>query len=659
MQISRRSTYVQAFFRNFAKGRGFRLHRIVSLILISLLTFAIATGWIPAALGQLPISLPSEQPLSNPLPKNVQRLGSLEVAPVNFEGTELFKVASPTVTDRSKPGNLVPVEQRAQQIEANLNRLLQSNVSISTQGGTTSNSYDPKTLQVGVATLNRETIIQAKDQEHPQPLKIMTVFQSDVNYYGSPIEQVAEYMRGRIDSQVRASLRERSTTSLRERIWEAVFLLLKMATASFLLWLLQRLLKHRDKVLTARQEAEMPLTENSTADPTADSPATATPIINPTTGRPTTAPPTTDRPTTGRPVTGEAGQISQRLAFISTLSHQFSLQRRRRVIALLRWLAVWGQAVIWVGGTAMILALFPWTRALASQILRIPIQLLAIWFVTGLLIRLGDILLDRLGKVWDKYDIFGEGDVQREALRISTTVQSLKGLKTFIVYIIGITSALGILGLPVGSVLAIGGIVAFAISLGFQNVIKDVVNGFLILLEDQYAIGDIIMIGTESGLVESMNLRITQLRNGEGQLITIPNSSIVQVKNLTRTWSRVDFSIEVAYDTDIDRALHVLQDVAQTMYEEPDWHDLFAGPPEVLGVDSISHTGMLIRVWLKTKPAQQWSIGREFRRRVRVAFDQNEVEIGKPQQDFWQKIEPPHNGSADGQATEEISSNRQ
>jgi small-conductance mechanosensitive channel len=657
MQISRLGTRVQAFFRNFARGRGFRLHSAVSLILISLLTFAIATSWTPVTLGQLPISLPSEQPLSNPLPKNVQRLGSLEVAPVNFEGVELFKVASPTVPDRSKPGNLVPVEQRAQQIEANLNRLLQSNVSISTQGATTSNSYDPKTLQVGIATLNRETIIQAKDQEHPQPLKIMTVVQSDANYYGSPIEQVAEYMRGRIDSQVRDSLRERSTTSLRERIWEAVFLLLKMMAASFLLWLLQRLLKYRDKVLAARQETEMP-PENSTAEPIADSPATNTPIINPATGRPTTVPPATGRPTTGRPATGEAGQISQRLAFIGALSHQFSLQRRRRVVAFLSWLTVWGQAVIWVGGTAMILALFPWTRALATQILRIPIQLLAIWFVTGLLIRLGDILLDRLGKVWDKYDIFGEGDVQREALRISTTVQSLKGLKTFIVYIIGITSALGILGLPVGSVLAIGGIVAFAISLGFQNVIKDVVNGFLILMEDQYAIGDIIMIGTESGLVESMNLRITQLRNGEGQLITIPNSSIVQVKNLTRTWSRVDFSIEVAYNTDIDRALHVLQDVARSMYEEPEWHDLFAGPPEVLGVDSISHTGMLIRVWLKTQPAQQWNVGREFRRRVRVAFDQNEVEIGKPQQDFWQKIEPPHNGSASGQEAEEHRSER-
>ncbi|UBF24104.1 mechanosensitive ion channel family protein [Kovacikia minuta CCNUW1] len=663
MQISRLSTPVRAFFRNFAGGRIFRLRPVVSFILISLFTCTIATSWMPIATGQIPIPLPSEQSLSPP-PYDVQRLGSLEVAPVNFEGVELFKIASPSVPDRSKPGNLIPVEQRAQQIQANLRRLIQNTVSISSQGETITNSYDPKTLQVGVAVLNGETIIQVKDNDHPQPLKVMTVTPSDANYYGSPIGQVAEYMRSRIDSEVRNSLKERSSSNLKKLIQEAVLLLLKIAAISFILWLLQRLLKHREKVLTARLEAETPVSDKSPLSSNTSSPALGSLMAdrsgseNSVSSRPIGSP-TTRRPTTGSPTTGEAGQISQRLAFLDAFRQQFSLRQRRRIVSFLRWLTSWGQAILWVGGTALILRLFPWTRALSAQLLRIPIQLLGIWFFTGLLIRLGDILLDRLAKVWDRYDIFGEGDAQREALRISTTVQALKGLKTFIVCIVGMTWALGVLGLPVGSVLAIGGIVAFAISLGFQNVVKDVVNGFLILMEDQYAIGDIIMIGTEAGLVENMNLRITQLRNGEGQLITVPNSSIIQVKNLTRTWSRVDFSIEVAYDTDIDRALHILQEVAQAMYEEPEWHDLFAGPPEVLGVDSISHTGMLIRVWLKTQPAQQWSVGREFRRRVRVAFDKNEVEIGKPQQDFWQKIEEPlHNGSADGQEAEELEGKR-
>ena len=123
----------------------------------------------------------------------------------------------------------------------------------------------------------------------------------------------------------------------------------------------------------------------------------------------------------------------------------------------------------------------------------------------------------------------------------------------------------------------------------------------------------------------------------EGRLITIPNSSIARVENLTRTWSRVDFTIEVAYDTDIKQALAVIHDVAQQMYAEPEWHNLMPESPEVLGVDNISHAGMLIRVWLKTQPLQQWTVGREFRLRVRVALAEHGIRIGTPQQVIWYK----------------------
>ncbi len=298
MQFSRLSTNVQAFFRNFANGRKVRLHPFVRLILIGLLTFVMATGWMSTAVGQIPLPINSDPPLLNQLPKGVQRTGSLEVAAVNFEGSELFKVASPAVLDRSKPGNLTPVEQRAQQIEANLNRLLQNNVSISNQGATTNTSYDYKTLQVGVATLNRETIILVKDENHPEPIKVMTVTQLDANYYGSPIGQVAEYMRTQIDSKVRQALKERTTASLKERANQAAYILLGMAIASFVLWLAQRFLKHRDRVLTARQEAEAP------------------PIPDPTTVAPLTAPPGTDRPVTVSPPQGDQ-QLEKQAKFPS------------------------------------------------------------------------------------------------------------------------------------------------------------------------------------------------------------------------------------------------------------------------------------------------------------------------------------------------------
>lgn len=140
----------------------------------------------------------------------------------------------------------------------------------------------------------------------------------------------------------------------------------------------------------------------------------------------------------------------------------------------------------------------------------------------------------------------------------------------------------------------------------------------VILAEDQFAIGDVIDTGTASGLVENLNLRVTQVRSVDGELITIPNSNITQVKNLTRNWSRVAFSINVAYQTNPDEALAVLRDVAQKLYEDPDWHDKILAEPKVLGIDSVSHTGITITTWIQTEPAQQWMVGREFRLRYKL-----------------------------------------
>jgi small conductance mechanosensitive channel len=179
--------------------------------------------------------------------------------------------------------------------------------------------------------------------------------------------------------------------------------------------------------------------------------------------------------------------------------------------------------------------------------------------------------------------------------------------------------------------LAGGAVIGLAISFGSQSLIKDLVNGCLILIEDQFAVGDVIQVRDKSGLVENLNLRVTQLRNSEGQLITITNSNITNVSNLTRLWSRIDFSIVVAYENDPKLVLDILKEVCQQLYSEPEWRDHLPEPPKVLGIDDLSHTGMSMRVWIKTAPMEQWSVGREFRLRVRQAFEANNIQIGRPQ----------------------------
>ena len=124
----------------------------------------------------------------------------------------------------------------------------------------------------------------------------------------------------------------------------------------------------------------------------------------------------------------------------------------------------------------------------------------------------------------------------------------------------------------------------------------------MILSEDHFGIGDVVTIEGISGTVEYVNLRITQLRDTEGKLITIPNSQISIVQNLSMDWAQVDFSIVVAASTPLDKALTLLQETANTLAEEPRWQQFILEPPDVLGVESLDNKGMTLRLWIKTKP---------------------------------------------------------
>ncbi len=148
-------------------------------------------------------------------------------------------------------------------------------------------------------------------------------------------------------------------------------------------------------------------------------------------------------------------------------------------------------------------------------------------------------------------------------------------------------------------------------------------------------VGDVIFIGDQGGLVEKITLRVTQLRNLDGELITIPNGSIEMVRNLSSDWSRVNYAIEVGYDADVDRALEVIEATAQQLYQDPQWQEQILEAPEILGVDNISHTGILIRLLIKTQPLQQWAVGREFRRRLKKVFDEQGIQVGIPQQTMY------------------------
>ena len=528
----------------------------------------------------------------------MERLGNLEVTSLTVDNTALFKIAAPTVRDRSNPGKQIPVEIRRDQIEANLAWVIASNgADLSTEERAYTTNFDPQSLKIAIAILNSETTLVASDAYRLQPLNLMTVTQSDAEFYGTTLTIVAERWRNKLQEVLTSKLRERLPAVAEQNISLAVTIAGVTVLLSVLLWIAGWLLRRQEKRLKHQQSQETALADAASG----------------------------------------AVETGYRVELLELLRQKFSLKRRLSLNGFLRWLVNWGQFVVWFAGIFGVLFLFPSSRALALRILATPIQLLLAFFLIGLVNRLGNLVIDRLFQVWEDNKLFGlpvgvSDDAQRRSLRLSTIEQALKGLKTFLVWFIGLTTVLQVIGVPIGSVLAGSAVVAFAISFGFQSLVKDLVNGCLILWEDQYGIGDVVKIGGATGVVEDMNLRITQIRNSEGRLITIPNNLITQVENLTRRWSRVDFQIEVAYETDVNRAIALLQEIGQHLYDEPVWRDRILDPPEVLGVDELSHIGMLLRVWIRTKPGEQWRVGREYRRRVRVALDECSIQIGVPQQ---------------------------
>jgi small conductance mechanosensitive channel len=148
-------------------------------------------------------------------------------------------------------------------------------------------------------------------------------------------------------------------------------------------------------------------------------------------------------------------------------------------------------------------------------------------------------------------------------------------------------------------------------------------------------LGDVITVGNVGGLVENLNLRMTQIRDAEGRLITIPNSEIKVVANLSSRWSRADLIIPVSYQTDIDEALKLIENVAIQMNQEPQWKRQIIETPSILGIDNFGDRGMMIRVWIKTQPLKQWDVAREYRRRLKIAFDEVGINIPVPQQSIW------------------------
>jgi small conductance mechanosensitive channel len=226
----------------------------------------------------------------------------------------------------------------------------------------------------------------------------------------------------------------------------------------------------------------------------------------------------------------------------------------------------------------------------------------------------------------------------RQAARAATIRNVIESAAQITLITLLVIFALGEFGAPIGPLLAGVGVLGLAISFGAQSLVKDIINGFFITIEDQYGVGDVVIIGGLGGLgglVESVNLRITTLRDLEGRVHIIPNGQVDRVTVMSKEWSRALLDIEVAYKTDLQQALDTLRDEATRLYDDAEWRWRIMDPPEVLGVERFGNSGITLRLMFKTLPKEQWAVAREFRRRIKARFDQDGIEIPFPHVTFY------------------------
>lgn len=207
------------------------------------------------------------------------------------------------------------------------------------------------------------------------------------------------------------------------------------------------------------------------------------------------------------------------------------------------------------------------------------------------------------------------------------------------IWVTGIMMILPELGLQIGPILAAVGVLGLAVGFGAQSLVKDMIGGFFILLEDQIRVGDVVEIAGKGGLVEKINLRMVVIRDVAGNVHYIPNGEISVVTNMTKEYSRYVFSIGVAYREDVDEVIEVIKSVDVDLRGDPLFSDDILQPIEILGLDEFADSAIIIKARTTTKPIQQWRIGREFNRRLKIAFDEKGIEIPFPHVTFYAGVD--------------------
>ncbi|MCK4454268.1 mechanosensitive ion channel family protein [Candidatus Parcubacteria bacterium] len=266
------------------------------------------------------------------------------------------------------------------------------------------------------------------------------------------------------------------------------------------------------------------------------------------------------------------------------------------------------------------------------------IKIVVILIGAVLLIRFSKIFIEKfVRKLIKPEQVAKDPDAERK--REDTLIKIFNSTLTMIIWAIAVLMILPELGIDISGIFLGAGIIGVAVGFGAQYMIRDFLAGLFIMLENQYRVGDVIQIAGIGGKVEDITLRKTVLRDIDGAVHHIPNGEIKVASNKSQEFSRVHLKIGVAYKENIDHVSQVLNQIGRELAEDPKWKSSILKTPEVIGIDEFADSAIIIKVLGETMPLKQWEIGRELRRRIKITFDKEGIEIPFPQVSVWQRSE--------------------
>lgn len=232
----------------------------------------------------------------------------------------------------------------------------------------------------------------------------------------------------------------------------------------------------------------------------------------------------------------------------------------------------------------------------------------------------------RTAVVSDKY-LSKEAEEKRE----DTLIRIFKWSGKIIILFVAILMILQEIGIPIAPILAGAGIIGIAVGFGGQYLIKDIISGFFFILENQYRIGDVVNFNGTDGLVEDISLRMTTLRDLDGTVHHIPHGEITKVANLSKDFARINLNIGIAYAANLDQVIKIVNEVGDKLSQDPKWKEFIIKSPQFLRVEDFADSSVVIKILGETQPLKQWEVTGELRKRVKIAFDNEGIEIPFPQ----------------------------